>query len=160
MTVNNFQITANDKMSARTLSPMSGLVSWPNCTSAPRNRLTFVNALDGSCSIDGVVACGVAAAEAGGGVEEPIYIHDTLFHLSTLSNGNFRNCLPLTMGEELPLRLDLWDCNVLWWCGGDMGDFGATALALSGESGVLHWSLLPENEMSCFWMLYCRNYIL
>lgn len=66
------KITANDSMSARTLSPISGLVSWPNCTSAPRNRLTFVSALDGSCSIDGVVACGVAAADAGGGVDEPI----------------------------------------------------------------------------------------
>lgn len=64
-------ITANDKINALTLSPLSGLVSWLNCTSAPRNFFTLVTALFESCKIDGVEFCCVVAVEVGGGVVDP-----------------------------------------------------------------------------------------
>lgn len=48
--------------------------------------------------------------------------------------------LPFTIGDELPLRLDLGGARELWCCG-DIGDFGSMTCTLSGESGVLHWSL-------------------
>lgn len=41
--------------------------------SAPRKRRTLVSARKGSCSIVGVAACGVDAADdASGGVDEPM----------------------------------------------------------------------------------------
>lgn len=64
--------TANDKINALTLSPLSGLVSWLNCTKAPRNFFTLVNALFESCTIDGFADCCVDATDVGGGVVEPI----------------------------------------------------------------------------------------
>lgn len=68
------KITASDKINALTLSPLSGLVSWLNCTKAPRNFFTLVNALFESCKIDGVADCCVDADEVGGGVVEPSLI--------------------------------------------------------------------------------------
>lgn len=64
------QLTANESIRARTLSPISELVSCPNCTNAPKNRFTLVKALAGSCNIFGVAACGVDADVANGGVAE------------------------------------------------------------------------------------------
>lgn len=56
--------------------------------------------------------------------------------------------LPFTIGDELPLRLDLGGARELWCCG-DIGDFGSIICTLSGESGVLHGSL-PKGKQ--FWI--------
>lgn len=68
-------ITANDKINALTLSPLSGLVSWLNCTKAPRNFFTLVNALFVSCIIDGFEDCCVDAVDVGGGDVEPNFFY-------------------------------------------------------------------------------------
>lgn len=47
---------------------------------------------------------------------------------------------PFTIGGELPLRSVLGNIKVCWLIG-EIGECGAIALAPSGESGVLHWSL-------------------
>lgn len=46
------------------------------------------------------------------------------------------------IGGELPFRSVLGKIKVCWFIG-EIGECGAIALAPSGESGVLHWSL-PE----------------
>lgn len=47
--------------------------------------------------------------------------------------------LPIITGDELPLRTEGCGAILVWWdFGGEIGDFGATARTLSGESGVLH----------------------
>lgn len=66
--INRKQLTANDSTSERTRSPMSTLVSCPNCTSAPRKRRILTSLAVSCCA-----AAAAAAAEvmAGGGVIDP-----------------------------------------------------------------------------------------
>lgn len=51
--------------------------------------------------------------------------------------------LPFITGEELPLRSVRGGARLVWCDFGEIGDFGATARALSGESGVRHCMSLP-----------------
>lgn len=108
------QLTTSDKMSERTRSPHSLLVSCPNWYNAPRNLRILLNSLDVSDNKIGVAACGVDAADdVCGGVVDP----------------------PFWIGDVLPLAVR---CNakVVYWAFGEIGDRGATARTLSGESGV------------------------
>lgn len=50
------------------------------------------------------------------------------------------------MGDDVPLWLDLGGAKLLWWLCGDIGDFGATARTLSGESGDRHWSFAKNRK--------------
>lgn len=47
------------------------------------------------------------------------------------------------MGDVLPFRRDLGGAKLLLWDFGEIGDLGAMARALSGESGVRHCISLP-----------------
>lgn len=51
--------------------------------------------------------------------------------------------LPFITGDELPLRSVRGGARLVWCVFGEIGDFGATARALSGESGVRHCMSLP-----------------
>lgn len=105
------RITANDKINALTLSPLSGLVSWLNWTKAPRNFFTLVNALFESCKIDGVDDCCVDATEVGGGVVEP----NDKFLLSNLSYKMYT-----TICQEITIYYRRWATIAIGsrWCQG------------------------------------------
>lgn len=114
------QLTTNDKINDRTRSPHSLLVSCPNWYNVPRNLRNLVNSLDVSVRRIGVEACGVDAADddvCGGDVLPVIP--------------------PFCIGDVLPFATAR--CNaklVVYWAFGDIGDRGATARTLSGDSGV------------------------
>uniref|UniRef100_A0A182UFC0 Uncharacterized protein n=1 Tax=Anopheles melas TaxID=34690 RepID=A0A182UFC0_9DIPT len=86
----------NDSTRARTRSPVSTFASWPNCTSAPRNRRIFSSLAVSCWAAAAAAAAATAAADAGvmagGGVRLP-----RLLPLPP----------PLTVpvGDELPWRL-------------------------------------------------------
>lgn len=110
----HFLLTTSDKINDRTRSPHSLLVSWPNWYNAPKNFRNLLNSLDGSGSKIGVDACGMDAADdVWGGVVDP----------------------PFWIGDVLPFVVR---CNgkLVYCTFGEIGDRGATARTLSGESGV------------------------
>lgn len=111
-----FSLTTSDRINDRTRSPHSLLVSCPNWYRAPRNLRNLANSLDVSVSRIGVAACGVDAADdVCGGVVDP----------------------PFWMGDVLPFATARCNAKLVVYCAfGDMGDRGATARTLSGESGV------------------------
>lgn len=124
---------ANDRTSARTRSPISALVSWPNCTRAPRKRRIFCRtrtvsccaARLGTCTDDGSCCCCCCCSCCDdGGLIEPLG------------------------GEVLPLPDIRSSCAVveppppppapplpLVSCAVGIGEMGECA---SGDSGVLH----------------------
>lgn len=106
------QLTTSDKMSERTRSPHSVLVSCPNWYRAPKNLRNLLSSLDGSVCWIGVADCGVDAADDVCGGDPPFWIGDVL-PLAVRCSAKFVYC---TFGE--------------------MGDRGATARTLSGDSGV------------------------
>lgn len=130
-------LTAKDKTSVRSRSPTSELVSCPNCTRAPKNRLIFsrrwLSWADDEFASKAEAAVGVTVG--GGGV-------------------------PLAVGEELLWRFTLellvlaaGIMVLMVWCGDIAGDLGAMTRAPSGESGVLHCSL-PANLIELCWIVF------
>lgn len=115
-----FSITANANTNDRSRSPTSALLSWPNCTSAPRNRLIFKSRWLSCANAEFGRIPATEVCIDGGGV--PLSVGDILLCRLTLE-------LLRSLGGIIELI-------ELMWCG-DIGDLGATTRAPSGESGVL-----------------------
>lgn len=108
-----YLLTTSDKTNERTRSPHSVLVSCPNWYKAPRNLRNLFISVDASARI-GVAACGVDAADdcCGGVIDPPFWIGDVHPFVARCSD------------------------KLVCFAFGEMGDRGATARILSGESGV------------------------
>lgn len=122
------QITANANTNDRSRSPTSALLSWPNCTSAPKNRLIFKSRWLSCANAELGRIPATEVCIDGGGV--PSSVGDKLLCRLTLE-------LLRSLGGMIELI-------ELMWCG-DIGDLGAMTRAPSGESGV--WRSLPALEV-------------
>lgn len=81
-------LTAIDSTRDRILSPTSGLVSWPNCTKAPRNLRIFVSFPDSDEKWFPVDVFSDAGVASGGGVIDP----ELLFFVGELQPLRLRCC--------------------------------------------------------------------